>query len=1651
MSTTLTTITTQYHKFNKNQVLTEKQLNEFLDYFKDQDHLSRLGLSGVGIVCGFELTYNSLSKTIDITQGYGVTTDGDLLTLQNPLDTDEGKEDTTLKSIDLIAKTFTHYKKYENAQITYSKFVNGEEPIDLWEIKPEAEITDSDGIIDSSYEALTEFTGLENMVVLLYLENYSKEGDLCTALTCDNQGIEQVARLKVLLVDPNDALYITSESNDPIYNEHNWFEINAQLPELKARRVILSCENTQTFSQLKKNYFDGIDKPGVLAELGDAYDLILKKFNSEDTIKPTIDSFFSFSKTAVPLDFQYRYDLLKDLIDTYNDIRELLLKINVHCCPNIGSFPKHLMLGRLVETQPYKTLRHRFYKSPIIGVEDYNYKRLLSLVERAKELVEKYKETDKGEEIKITPSQEHGILERKAIPFYYNVANGLIDHWSYDRYLNFTQKNNLSYHSENLAETAQVQRPLFYCMDNNDFYRIEGHQGKLYQDALDQILKMKKDHGLNFDVKVLSIDPSTKEIDIDDYRCEFEDLAMLQDAWITEQNCILEAMAEFFSGFKVDEVGGNIVADSYGVGRVPIVPDAAFDIAAPAATPTWKRPRKAYKYNAVKEKLTKDNNAIGFYINKAIEENPKGSANDIKYNATYEINQVIDQDAWAEKPDVQEFVIGQMIDIVSVTWELAERIPNSLSDIDALKINTYNLSLDDVCELVDELEITYRTVDLSDTLKDILAVLINQLATICCSGKKLEILLEEIQERKERVLKQIQLAEFVKKHPGLEHKAGVPMGGTFVMAYITENTSDQPTYESVTMELIFLEQPNIDDDGLDGDEGIITLWNDSVSTKFAFLPRYTSQTQNKLSEVVIIGETIPQTVENFAVFLNERWEIANATRWLTAEASGDRLKITIKDRTIPSRDYFIQFYNERIIGSNQKQFFDANNPIYDNISSKNTVVADFALPYMCCSDCSPINFIVPKEPAFLSLPVTHICLDETTEPIPFTVSPEDGEVKAVVEDGVNGGVIQNDEGAYFFDANQLDPSLYGTEISFTVDDEETTAKITVYNAQGLSVTRSVNYNSGNTQATVIFKVIGDVSDINSFTWNLGDGSTSNAVPNTDGLFTHVYNLPVNDDNAVEPTLEVTNGPCSTIITIPPIKFEDPIDVNLTIQETICIDSEGDNVSVPFSNLNPTDGEIALADPDVEGMNINGTNLVIVPGDFEKYNEPIAFTVNELATGANITVFAKLQIGIGQDSGGFIWNEAGELEHSYWLGTQLPDAVNEDELMFEWTIDGTTVGTEKNLNYRFPINEGTNSFAVVTKVTDPNGCVAEASITVTIDYPEFSLSLPGNVLDYCLDDTNEYLVTISPSIFGTTVAGAGIGQNSDGDIVFVPANSGLTSGQSVHFAIDGNVLLIVNLHEPAVASFTPTQVGNQIILQNESTGDIVEYTWFVNGVAHATTSGENHIIDLTPNSPTEWTFRLEVRSEQCGTDSTDDIPFTATIVPDVTCLDTTEARIVEDKGAIPTIPLPTEIDQLRTNTVALYDTVIERADEYLKGVHNDSLEFLFVNLIDSTVQAMRVNAQNPEVNKELSQLLILQIKLFYNILHCQEADVLNNSLDKINSVQDQIRSGLALLREIGFEFDVNDELTNFLNDCIENSDLIDEIKQFIKNELLPRIL
>ncbi len=65
----LAQIATDYSIFEKDQVLTHDQLNSIAGYLDDQTRLGRIGLLGVGIICGLRVSLTG--GVIQVTRGPG--------------------------------------------------------------------------------------------------------------------------------------------------------------------------------------------------------------------------------------------------------------------------------------------------------------------------------------------------------------------------------------------------------------------------------------------------------------------------------------------------------------------------------------------------------------------------------------------------------------------------------------------------------------------------------------------------------------------------------------------------------------------------------------------------------------------------------------------------------------------------------------------------------------------------------------------------------------------------------------------------------------------------------------------------------------------------------------------------------------------------------------------------------------------------------------------------------------------------------------------------------------------------------------------------------------------------------------------------------------------------------------------------------------------------------------------------------------------------------------------------------------------------------------------------------------------------------------------------------------------------------------------
>jgi len=1147
------------------------------------------------------------------------------------------------------------------------------------------------------------------------------------------------------------------------------------------------------------------------------------------------------------------------------------------------------------------------------------------------EIINQFK-TSVGE-TKITPSNKLLELSFRTIPFYYNVQPGLLNSWNYFKTKKNKQDNQLSYHTSKLAPALHIQNPLNYNIDGFDFFRIEGHQGKDYQKVLTEIDTLKTRHGLPFDVKALSVNVNSENLNIDDYLCEFEDLKVLLSAWTAEQECVLAEVSGFFSGFSTAVPGENVKEPQLNLNRK----EAALEVNSNSSEREKKKRLKsdakgfrtrnfrtenkelfALKSEVVSENLTTEKDALGSVLKIAIEETKGGSVNDIIARSKVLVEEKVTSDDWKSKPEVKTFVIDQSIELMAHAHILSQKMPNALANVSVAQVDTYKATMANLCALVKKMKASYQTVELSVGLKAFIGIFINQLSIVCCSGKKLEILLEEINKRKESILVRLQLSKFVEKNTGLEHLAGVQPGGTFVLVYLNKVQGGVSKDKSVA--------------------GKLEAASGTSKSRFS-----------------IASFNAPESVSVFK-------EAGTSKKVAVTGIENLRVK---KDPRIFER--FIR---------------------PDNLSN-NTVIADFSLPYMCCSDCAPVNFIIAKSPVSLRLEKDEFCLGKDKSPLLFEVAPADGVIKANPE---TAGL--SIEGAkLMLDAALFPDEMLGQPILFTVNDQITQTQLTVH--------RAVQFDfevpeSPTSLRTILFQPSGKL-DGATFLWSFGDDNLS-----TEQNPRHTYKMPVNEDNKVTVSLTVTapNGICQDTV---------EHDIEFKVEETrIEIEKknycENDKESYPFVVI--PSGAKAKIEGDGVRQQASG-DFVFIPADAELSGE-ISFKLNGKASGISVTVhkapvpkFTPVQV----DNKLVITNESAATESFIWV-------INDKEFAASDTSPHSIELTPNSPTLWSIQLQAINKICgkIISKVVRFETSFKEEEITIDLEKKTF-----------CENDKTDYKFEITPAGSDAKIAGSGVRLDTSGNFVFNPTAA---EPGDITFTINGvNSALTIEVKNAPLARFTPNQIENQLVLTNKS-ANAESYVWVVNGAEIPVNNTAAHTIQLTPNSPNLWNLQLHASSKLCGTNSTKLVRFQTEFIgePVNTCVDETKAAVLQDSKSLVKLETPVSdfvtptwnaTSRLYGGTAEFNKGVLNDVDDFLSGKNNESLSKLFSELLSTTSNIIVEidGAQNKEELNRLIKLFELQLKLFYNIIGCQDKAVLKQFESIIRLVFERIIQALQLLKEL----------------------------------------
>jgi hypothetical protein len=520
-----------------------------LEQLKNAHQITRYCLIGSGIIHGLEVFVDE-SSYVSITAGAGLSSDGTYL------------ENAT-------KKLFTYYRESQETDAWADYF-----PFQTWQLFEKHTPAGQSLKPQNSQQALNPF--LHEKVVLLYTEpilpTKAIEPEKSSRFTLNQENVFLVADQEEVLkwLDLNtvatnilwsrlrdDEDYIGS---DEFFRETpNLIDLNKTVnPALRLEIIPLlrfgfapgnpfvcppNGEDPSTFPavQLLKDiytgdatkgtsgYEDAVDKAIAsldreLRKLVNLFFPILSQQRGWDTLA-TIDllkdKWEAYKKmnsdaTKAKKEYvQYFYDWLRDLINGYHELRQLLIELVADTFPNINEHRQHLLLGLAIKGNVINVpspLRHHFVQPPIYNgnaarleqVKFYFWRILLMI--KGFYLPDylpsnRLKACNIGADdglidldysaIKITPSKfyNHPLAEQ-SIPFYYPVYEhqfSLHRYWSHRHTKSSTEDHLLSYHAndseDGYTEVPQVIHPLHYNLDAFDFYRIEGHIGRMVFDV----------------------------------------------------------------------------------------------------------------------------------------------------------------------------------------------------------------------------------------------------------------------------------------------------------------------------------------------------------------------------------------------------------------------------------------------------------------------------------------------------------------------------------------------------------------------------------------------------------------------------------------------------------------------------------------------------------------------------------------------------------------------------------------------------------------------------------------------------------------------------------------------------------------------------------------------------------------------------------------------------------------------------------------------------------------------------------------------------------------------------------------------------------------------------------------------------------------
>ena len=902
-----------YPFFEANQVLTNENLNQLFNYLEEQTRLTRTNLIGIGIVCGFTYRVENDGSAIYIRKGVGVSSEGYLISdCENSARLDYRKPYT-------VPDDINYPVFFDNSGAVPQQYP-------LWEL--DSDQNDNPDAVPLSLNFLTG-TGMpagmdDEKVLILFLECLAIDNKNCSPNSCDDKGKVIETTVRRLLIRRSDLDAIQEEVMDNVANADEYFGLTGimnlrnSLPELRMRRFDVPA-TTLLYSS---NVFDAFQATmnasfinQVAIALRDLYEAFEPILQSDFAANPfnNLSTQWAFLHNGGIITqnkhfwMQYFFDHIFTVIQAYNEFRDRGLEIIGLCCPPGGLFPRHLMLGIALPDADNPAYRTHFTPSPIFSKYICSrdnliilFRRLVILVEQL-ELPPAFSGNDNNQfPIQITPSKLGPYpLSTRAIPFHYQPVP-LYEYWDPYKTRQLRADLNLGYRSPSWNSTDDfVLNPLRYDYEENSFYRIEGHVGLPYQLAMSNILDQRNANRLPFDVIALRTGRNSEGVDIpsDIIECSFQDLEAIYDTLRENLLCQLcHAVQYFYDTVMYDEKGETVGDRNSGL-LTPTLP--ALQNCAPN-----------YRYR---------NGTVGEVAEQLLPQLLNVPYANIDQNNPFAVFGAYFFMAALMNNNTENVPAIYAIHLVYIYYiaKLSETLTEDLSGLD---LEEFVDRYEDLVSLVDTLENFYTNLladnnpenpDQTQVDWDEFQDQLVHLMTIC-NKEPIQALHEEYQRRLQEIKDKYLLSFFARQHPGIEHKAGVPRGGTFILVYHGEDESKP---------------------------------SDPIAGRFPLTGRVTANGESLMGVTLLVAGTSTGTATDI-----------DGSFSLTVYSLPATLRVSYTG--FPEREYTIISAEELIELDLVAPTRSTDSNKYPNLVP-GRVIADFYLPYNCNSNCQPIVFQLP--------------------------------------------------------------------------------------------------------------------------------------------------------------------------------------------------------------------------------------------------------------------------------------------------------------------------------------------------------------------------------------------------------------------------------------------------------------------------------------------------------------------------------------------------------------------------------------------------------------------------------------------------------------------------------------------------------------------